>query len=182
MRKIANTLGVSIDAVTYVLRKTQVPRRSPQETNAITFANKPLSFHICKPRSKKEQEINLIGAMLYWAEGYKTQKAKGVDFANSDPEMVRLFMLFLRTRYRFDKERLRILLYCFSDQDQKQLLHFWSRLLQIPPSQFTKPYVRKKTTPSSRAMRYGLVHIRYSDKRMLKDLLNLIHSYVQSYP
>jgi len=181
MREVAEKFKVSIDAVTYVLRKLNIPRRSFSEINRVRFEQKPLSFKIRRPRDNEQKMLEAIGAMLYWAEGYKTQLATGIDFANSDPQMVALFMRFLRSRYMLDEARLRASLYCYSNQKVPEITAFWSRLLTIPESQFTKAYVRNDYRADARKMTYGLVHIRYSDKKLLRDLLNLIESYKFKY-
>ena len=174
MQKVATLYGVSIDAVVYVLRKTSIPRRTFKEANRILFETKPTSFSV---RNERNKELDAIGAMLYWAEGYKTSKANGIDFANSDPQMVEIFIRFLRNRYIFEEKRLRAFIYCYSNQNLKALVEFWSKRLAIPPSQFTKPYVRTDYRQDGRKMQFGVIHIRYSDKKLLQDILNLIESY-----
>src|SRR3989344_84414 len=174
MREVAEKYGVSIDAVTYVLRKSTIPRRSFIEANRLVFEKKTASFTL---KLKRDKELETIGAMLYWAEGYKTDKAKGVDFANSNPFMVELFIKFLRDRYKLDEKRFRAFIYCYANQDQLALIKFWSKLLAIPFAQFTKPYVRKDYREDGRKMEHGMVHLRYGDKKMLRDILNLIESY-----
>lgn len=181
MRAVAVQLNVSINAVTYVLRKQKVARRSASETNRIAFNAKPPSFSVNPSSSKSDQALHAIGAMLYWAEGHDTDKAQGVDFANCDPDTVKMFLAFLRTRYTLDENRLRIFLYCYANQDVSALINFWSITLHIPASQFTKPYVRADFRETGRRMPYGLVHVRYSDKKLLLDIRKLIESYVQLY-
>lgn len=52
-------------------------------------------------------------------------------------------------------------------------MNFWSKLLRIPKSHFTKPYARKNFDPTKIGkMKYGLLHIRYYDKKLL-DLVRL---------
>jgi hypothetical protein len=181
MRDVATALNVSLDAVTYVLRRTNTARRKPHETNKIKFLAKPASFLLKKRRGKKAEIIDAIGAMLYWAEGYKTEKALGMDFANSDPEMVLLFLTFLRSRYLLDETRLRCLLYCYENQRLADLITYWSTLLLIPQTQFTKPYIKKNPKLDGTVMKYGVIHIRYSDKKLLNDIRNLINSYRRKY-
>lgn len=171
MSQIAEQFGVSIWSVVYVLRKLGLPRRSPAESNRIVFEMKPLSFSI---RPKRDRMLEAVGAMLYWAEGYKTPKAGGIDFANSDLAMVQLFMKFLRSRYQLDEKRLRAFVYCYNNQNKNSLIQFWSKKLAIPKSQFTRSYVRKDFRADGRKMEHGLVHVRYSDKKLLLDILNLI--------
>ena len=45
------------------------------------------------------RDLWLAGVMLYWAEGCKqkeTNVSVGVRFSNSDPEMIKIFLLWLR--------------------------------------------------------------------------------------
>ena len=56
----------------------------------------------------------VIGAMLYWGEGYKgddKNPAKLVDFANSDPDMIKIFLKFLRTVFKIDEKKIKCI-YC----------------------------------------------------------------------
>lgn len=181
MSQVALRMGVSLNGITYVLRKSNIARRTQAEASKIAFDSKPVTYKIRKPSSEKDRALEVIGATLYWGEGYKTHKACGIDFANSDPEMVSIFLSFLRKRYSPEEKRIKILLYCYANQDVLQLIEFWSKLLKIPKAQFTKPYVRQDFRVDGRKMKYGMVHIRYSDKKMLIDLLNLIESYKSKY-
>ena len=181
MREVAAAYGVSLDAITYILRKIDEPRRSPAESSKIIFGNKSPSFSIREPRTPYDERLHIMGTMLYWAEGYKTAKAKGVDFANSNPTMILAFITFLRTRYDLDESRFRISLYCHGNQDIKRIIAFWSSLLRVSKAQFTKPYVRAEARDGHRTMQHGLVHVRYSDKKMLIDMLNLIDSYSREF-
>jgi len=109
--------------------------------------------------------------MLYLAEGAKTGTT--VDFANSSPTLIKVFLTFLRKVCAIDENRLKLYLYCFSNQRPTKLIDFWSKELKIKRRQFTKPYIRSVTKPSSRIMRYGLLHLRYSDKKLLMQILLL---------
>jgi hypothetical protein len=178
MREVAELCGISLNKVTYALRKHRVPRRSAREARAYAFIAKQPSFTV---REDISTEINTIGAMLYWAEGYKTKLASGVDFANSDVRMASLFIHFLRSRYTLDESRFRVLLYCHTPQEPNELITFWSKMLSIPERQFTKPYIRTSGS-GARTVPFGTIHIRYNDKKMLNDILNLIHSISRKYP
>src|SRR3989344_3537614 len=178
MRQVAEAYDAQIGAVVYILRKLKVPRRSATEANNLLFESKKPSFFLRRERTKA---LDGMGAMLYWAEGYKTEAAMGIDFANSDPRMAKFFVTFLRDRYDLDEKRLRGMIYCYADQDIPSLTKFWSSLLDIPQNQFTRPYVRTDFRINGRKIPYGTVHIRYSDKKMLRDMLNLIESYKKKY-
>jgi len=87
-----------------------------------------------------------------------------VDFANSDTNTVRIFLKALRKIHRVDEKRLRVFLYCYGNQKVNKLINYWSKLLNMPKSQFTKPYIKQNfDNRKIDRMPYGLVHIRYSD-------------------
>jgi len=71
-----------------------------------------------------------------------------------------------------------VYLYCYSNQSIELLLNYWYKLTNIPKSQFSKPYVRNDFLPEkSGKMEYGMVHIRYADKKLLYQIDNWIKEY-----
>ena len=181
-RQIADKLGVSLDAVYYFMRRHKMKRRSFAEENKIRFDRKEPSFHIRKNLSPNEKQLKTIGTILYWGEGYKTEKSKGIDFTNSDPQMIDIFICFLRNICGVDESRLRVLLYCYSDQDPKRLIKFWSKLTGIQESQFSRPYIRSKNNNvTENKMKYGLIHIRYMDKKLLVAVKQWIENYKEQF-
>ena len=178
MKQVANELGVSLDAVVYFMRKQNLLRRTLREDSVVRFAKKLPSFTLIKKLTKRQEVLKIIGVTLYWGEGYKTEKSNGVDLANSDIFIITIFLSFLREVCGIDERRLRVLLYCHENQNQETLIHFWSKKTKIPKSQFTKPYVRKiKEYGTIRTMPYGLVHIRYADKKLLTVIKKWIEEY-----
>ena len=134
----------------------------------------------------KEEKLKIAGIMLYWAEGAKAQKVLGtnrkryvIDLANSDSEMIKLFLKFLREICGVDEARLRVLLYCYVNQDVDFLKKHWHKVTGISLKQFSKPYVREDFLPEKEGkMEYGLVHIRYSDKKLFLQTQNWIKEYL----
>src|SRR3990167_11003757 len=92
MKEIAKKLGVSIDAVVYCMRKNKIKRRSLIEANVISFRNKKLSFNKRVKLLPTQEQLKLIGLMLYWSEGHKSSTSRGVDFANSDADMITILV------------------------------------------------------------------------------------------
>jgi predicted DNA-binding protein YlxM (UPF0122 family) len=182
MREVADRFGVNINSVIYFMRKHHIKRRSFSEINKLRFENKPLSFELKPINTRYLQELKIAGSMLYWGEGYKSEKGASVDFANSDPEMILMFLNYLRRIYQIDENRLRVLLYCYENQEINKLITFWSGLTNIPKKQFSKPYIRKDFRPDSiRKMKNGLIHVRYSDKKLLLEIKKTIKQYVNRY-
>ncbi len=181
-REIAQSLNVSLDAVYYFMRSNGLARRSYSEFNLVRFNKKPPSFTLRKKLSVKDKELKALGTMLYWAEGFQASYADIVVFANSKPAMISLFLKFLRRVCGIDESKLRIYLYCYSNQDVKGLINYWSKLTKIPKSQFTKPYVREDfKIEKVGKMKYGLIHVRYYDKKLLELIRKWIEKYVKEY-
>ena len=180
-QQVADHFKVSLDASYYALRHLKVKRRTAQETNSIRFEAKPLSYDLKTPLTKEEERLKISAIMLYWAEGYKVGRGT-VDFANSDPDMVLIFWKFLSEICRVDKKRVRLHLYAYEGQDIPNLMQFWCTLLDLPKHHFIKPYIKKAATPGPRGPRmiHGLVHIRYSDTKLLRQILQWIDGYRQN--
>ena len=92
--------------------------------------------------------------------------------------MIKLFLKFLRNICGVDEKRLRVQLYCYSNQRIEDLKKYWYKETDIPISQFIKPYVRNDFLPEKIGkMKYGLVHIRYADKKLLIQIGKWIEQY-----
>lgn len=169
--EVATRLNLSVKQVYDSLRRQGIPRKSLLEQNRIRFEKKPLSFSFKERLSFRERELLVAGIMLYYGEGAKTGCT--VDFANSDPVLLKLFLKFLRNICGINEKKLRFYLYCFSDQKSSSLIRFWCSQLGVERGQFTKPYVRSTSNKGKRTMVSGVLHIRYSDKRLLEKILSL---------
>ena len=169
--EISSRLDLSLNQIYDCLIRHGVPRRKPWQQNKIRFQKTPLSFNFKKKLSSWDSELLAAAVMLYLGEGAKTGTT--VDFANSNVGSLKVFINFLRKVCKIDENRLRLYLYCFSNQDKNKLIRFWSKVLKVKKNCFTKPYIRTFKTESLRIMDYGVLHIRYSDKRLLEKILGL---------
>lgn len=177
--EIAKKLRLSPWVVLAFMRRNELKRRTFKEANEINFNKKSLSFSIRKNLSARERELKIAGILIYWAEGAKpNHKACTVDFANSNPQMISLFLRFLRKICKIDESRLRVQLYCYADQDIEKIKKYWYSVTKIPISRFIKPYIRSDFLPEkSGKMKYGLAHIRYADKKLLFQIGDWIDEY-----
>lgn len=170
IRQVGEKLNMNMWAVRSRMRRANIPRRTASEADAITFSRKPLSYNKKNKLSLKEKFLHQAALMLYWAEGSKRSK-HSVDLANCDKRMLVLFLKVLRDIYRINEQRLRIYLYCYSNQNTKRLIKYWSTILNISESQFTKPYIRKDFDPNKvDRMPFGMIHLRYADTKLLMQI------------
>jgi hypothetical protein len=126
-----------------------------------------------------DQAFLAAGAALYAGEGGKSDGE--VNFANSDPEMVRFFCAWLRRFFEIDAERLRVRVYLHQGLDLDAVEQFWSELTQVPRSQFRKPY-RAVPDPSIRRNKHvnGCVYVRYTCAKTHRRMMGLVRALLSS--
>lgn len=180
---IAQRLNLPVRKLYKLMDKHGLERRNAKENSQIRFADKPLSYKLKTDLTPSEEKLKIAGAMLYWAEGsrYRPEKSTyNVEFTNSDPEMVKVFLDFLRQICGIDEKKLRGYLYYYDGQNVEELKRFWSETTKIPVEQFTKPYFRENTPNIHNKLARGVMHLRYSDVRLLKQIYQWIGEYKQS--
>lgn len=176
MREVGRKLNTSVWSICSIMKRKGIKRRTSSETNKIQFYSSPLSFTPKKNLTQREQQLKIAGLMLYWAEGAKKLPDK-VDFANSDPLMIKVFIKFLRQIYQVNESRIRCLVYCYPSHDINYLHTYWSTIVKIPSSQFNRPYIRQDGGNIRDKMKHGLLHVAYSDKRLLQLILKEIKQF-----
>ncbi len=85
-----------------------------------------------------DNELKLIGVMLYWAEGGKTRRM--VRFSNGDPEMIKIMMRFFRRICTVPEAKFRGYIHIHPHLDFKNAEIYWSGITGIPLDQFFKTY------------------------------------------
>src|SRR5258708_514566 len=159
IKQVGQKLNLNMWAVMSRMRRANMARRSSWESNAIQFSNKPLSYNMKTRLSAKEKLLHQAAVMLYWAEEDKKTKW-GVNFTNSNPRMMSLFLKALKNIYKVDEKRIRGHLYCYANQNPPELIEYWSNLLNLPKSQFIKPYVRQDFKEDKKyKLLHGVMHI-----------------------
>jgi hypothetical protein len=88
-----------------------------------------------------DREFLIAGLFLYWAEGSKT-KTFAIGLTNTNPTMLVVFIRWLKF-FSVPKSKLKVHLHLYSDMNIKRQINFWSKTLNIPISQFRKPYIKK---------------------------------------
>lgn len=111
------------------------------------------------------RELLLVGAALYWAEGYKKSNWNLV-FCNSDPAMVVLIMKFFSGICNIPKEKIKGHVQIHRNISPEQAIDYWSRVSGIAKTQFRKPiYQVAKSSKSIRGntLPYGTFRILIND-------------------
>jgi transcriptional regulator with XRE-family HTH domain len=122
-----------------------------------------------------EREFLLFGVALYLGEGFKGDGLVGL--ANTDPDILRGFVTWLRRFFAVDETRLRVRLYLHAGLDLEAAERFWSELLGIPTAQFRKPY-RAVADPSGRHSKHqmGCPAVTYSCSHTHRRVMGLVRA------
>jgi hypothetical protein len=124
---------------------------------------------------------HVAGCMLYWAEGEKDRNA--VRFSNSDPEMVRFFVSFLKTYFDLQDEEIRLTCYLFADhvQHQREIELFWLDVAQLSTHSLCKSYVNvySKYSQKKRINKLpdGTVRVTVTRTRVIQSIYGAIQEY-----
>ena len=90
-------------------------------------------------KALSKYELKLMGIALYWAEGWNrdnTGKGHGMCFSNSNPDMVKLFLKFLREIIKVPEDKLRVDIHIYPSINEKSAIRFWSNVTNIPKQRF----------------------------------------------
>jgi hypothetical protein len=126
-------------------------------------------------------QLHLAGCMLYWAEGDKGRQA--VRISNSDPQLLSLFVRFLRECYGAEIGRLSVSCNLFADHINRQheIEDFWLCILGLPRSCLRKSIVNVYSKYSQKKRRnklpYGTCKVVYSDTRTVQSIYGAIQEY-----
>jgi hypothetical protein len=123
----------------------------------------------------------VAGCMLYWAEGDKCRNA--VRIANSDPEVLVVFVEFLREQFDVADERIAISCNLFADHAERQsdIENYWLDRLGLPRSSLRKSIVNSYSKHSQKKRKnklpYGTCKLSVHSTRIVQTIYGSIQEY-----
>lgn len=105
-----------------------------------------------------KEHLKVIGAVLYWAEGSKQNEnkpSKELIFTNSDPRMIKVYLLWLQICLFIKNEDVVFEIYIHEtyNKTKEDLIRYWSEVSNFPTDNFKKIYVKKNKVNSFRKNR-----------------------------
>lgn len=133
-----------------------------------------------KGRAKARQGslLHLTGCMLYWGEGSKSRR--GICFVNSDPNMMKLFIKFLREELCVTDSIITIRIQCHSTIPSKieAIEDYWLDFLELPYSCLRKTTIKKgNTTVKHKNYENGFCVIFVHRVELVQHILGAIQEY-----
>jgi len=204
LKKIATKLGVSVSIVSAWCREVELTEQQREKlkrrkVNIRHLRRLAKQSHLAKiSRIRKhfedsfaeikpltDNELFLTGLALYWAEGFKSVKESRLGFCNSDPRMIKFMLRWFQKGLKISKQNF-LLRTEFNESHKdrtEEIKIYWSKLTQIPLSQFEKPFYQRsawlKDYPN-REDYFGVLRIRvrkssellYKTRGWIKGLSN----------
>lgn len=142
----------------------------------------------CKERGDelfKEININkglalVFCGMLYCCEGGKSDD-RTLQFTNSDPKLVGAFVNLLRRAFELDENKFRVSLHLHSYHSKDNQINFWSKIVNIPATQFIKPYCKANAGKRIKNNYQGCANIRYNDVNVARELIGAGQAFLEKY-
>ena len=99
--------------------------------------------------------LKLIGATLYWAEGSKqseSEPSRELLFTNSDPKMIKVYLLWLDKCLFVKSENIKFEIYIHETYNKTpgELSRYWSSVTNFPIDSLRKIYFKKNKVNSLR--------------------------------
>jgi transcriptional regulator with XRE-family HTH domain len=196
--EIARRLHVSKSSVSLWVRDIVL---SPEQHEALHGANalyfRQAFAHFRRSATFRQQRIrwqvegrvaavrgdprHAAGCMLFWAEGSKSRNA--VQLANADPEVIRLFVSFLRGFFDVPDKKFRVACNLFADHldKQREIEDFWLDIVGVPRACLTKTMVNRYSRYSQKKRRnklpYGTCRVTVASTQIAQHLYGAIQEY-----
>jgi hypothetical protein len=90
--------------------------------------------------ARGKETLEVAGLCLFWAEDSRFKKR--VEITNTDPEMIKLFLRFLREACNVEEDALRCRIQLHDKDKYQEAVHFWSQVTGISPSQFRRRFLK----------------------------------------
>jgi transcriptional regulator with XRE-family HTH domain len=189
LQEIADLLGVSKSSVSLWVRDvpfTPSKRRyGPHARQHPWKARK--EAEITERDAEALQRLGVLDDRAFLAAGvalYAGERSKRdgmVCFANTNPDMVRLFCVWLRRYFEIDESRMRVGLYLHEGLDLDAAEAHWSAVTGVPRSQFRKPY---RAVPDAGIRHtkhvFGCCYVRYSCSRTHRLVMGFVRALLSS--
>jgi transcriptional regulator with XRE-family HTH domain len=198
IKEIADRVGVSKSSVSHWVRDVEL---TPRQLDAIRMKNRAygpqalnrgilVERHRARRIAAQEDgrlyarlgdPLHAAGCMLYWAEGDKSRNQ--ARFTNSDPEVVRFFVRFLREFFLLRDEEFRITCNLFADhvERQYQVEQFWLDTLRLPRDCLCKSVVNVYSKHSQKKRKnklpYGTCKVVVSRTYVVQSIYGAIQEY-----
>lgn len=126
-----------------------------------------------------EKELYIAGCMLYWGEGHKKNNKNQVCFSNSDINMLKFFILFLKKCFDLTNKDISLYIQCYDDiHSVTEIENYWLKNLELDKSCLRKTMVNKISIYSQKKkcgkLQWGTCQIVANSTQILQQIYGAI--------
>jgi hypothetical protein len=160
------------------VEKTIIKKREKRKERLIKLLHQEQQFFL----PLTEKELLIAGLFLYWGEGRKDLGAS-ISLNNTDPQVLKFTLSWLIIGLKVPKEKIKVSLHLYKDMDVPESMNYWHNLLQLPLSQFTKPYIKKsnRTDLDQKGFGHGTCGLIVNDVRLKEKIILGIEAIANFY-
>jgi len=199
VKEIARLVGVAPSSVSLWVRDVPLTgdqieslrQRNPAYNRQLRGANRNAERGRARRRAYQEEGramarrgdvLHASGVMLYWAEGDKGSR-NAARISNSDPEILKLFLRFLRECLEVPDEQMRVTCHLFADHLERQyeIEQFWLDNVDLPRACLCKSFVNVYSKYSQKKRRnklpYGTTRVTVHSTQVVQSIYGSIQEY-----
>ena len=195
LSEIAKQVGVAKSTISGWVRDIELTDNQKAHLKDIQYANtfmlgaqanhekalekRKAQQEVGKEKAKQGSQLHLMGCMLYWAEGAKDRNY--VHFTNSDPNMMKLFMRFLREELFINDDAVVIYIHCHTQDEieQARIAAYWLDLLLLKPANLRKVLYKRGSNSRNNILENGICAVRIYSTELAMHIFGAIQEYGQ---
>lgn len=180
--EIGNDFGIPWRRIIYLMEKHKIKRRSRSEATYRKLNPEGNPFKIKKNLTKEEEQLKIVALGLYLGEGTKSNSIS-VRLTNSDPDLVNIFLKFLKIICGVKAKKIKLWLTLHSDILPTRAEQFWNQKLDMPLSQFSKSVIinsRGNGTYKKKSL-YGTATICVHNMKLRKILQDWVNKIIREH-
>lgn len=190
IKDIANKISVAKSSVSIWVRNVELTSRQKEQLtikgHTIEAIEKRRISRLKNEKAKRDLVIDaskknvprisnrqlwLMGLMLYWGEGGKTRRT--VRFSNSDPDLIKIMMMFFREICLVPEDKFRGHVHIHESLDHKNAENYWSNISNINIKQFYVTYRKpnKSSQNKKNSLPYGTMDVYVLDTNLFYKIV-----------
>ena len=194
IKEIARNLGVAKSSVSLWARDVQLSvdqrielhnrrrqfgdENKGAQTNQERFQDQRKAYQQAgREQAKQGSKLHMAGCMLYWAEGTKDRNR--LEFVNSDVQMMRFFIRFLREELDVLNTSIKVNIHCHTQDtdEQKSIQEFWLTELNLPGTSLGNTYFKVGSNSRNNRLTNGICGIRVESTELVQQIYGAIQEY-----
>ncbi|MCU0480811.1 MAG: hypothetical protein MUE54_06310 [Anaerolineae bacterium] len=128
-------------------------------------------------KAREGDILHMTGCMLYWAEG--TKRRNSIIFVNSDSDMMRLFVQFLREALHVPDELMKLQIHCHThdELEKSRIATYWLNLLRLTDKNLNNIHTKVSSQIAKNILQNGVCALTVNSTELTMHIYGAIQEY-----